>query len=101
MSQKPDMMVIHASNRGSKMLVTVRHNTWKTDSVFDAPEGTSLKVSRSNRLNEVKNAEAKNKLRQASLERSPASRKPGSEAPSVSIAEGKKCPTKAPTFTTQ
>ena len=80
-SQKQDMMAIQQSSRGSTMFTSVRQSTWRTDSVFDAPEGTSRNVSSSSRLNEVNTAEARNRLRQASWRMWPRrERMPGSRA---------------------
>ena len=83
------MTAINASSRGSKILVSVRQRTCQKDSVFEAPDGTSLKVNNRIKLKEVKNAEAKNRFRQASFELAPACRKPGRIAPKVSKIEGR------------
>jgi hypothetical protein len=88
-SQKHDMIAIQASSRRSRMFVIVRHSTWPIVSVFEAPEGTSLKVNRSSRLKVEKKAEARNRLRHASLELAVALSGPGSTALSVSRIEGR------------
>ena len=57
-NQKQDMISSQTISRGSTMLTIVRLRTCQGLSVLEAPEGTSLKVSRIRRLQQVKAAHA-------------------------------------------
>src|SRR5512143_408618 len=71
-SQKHDMIANHARSRGSITSRIVRQSTSSTVSVLDAPEGVSIRKTRSRRLSDVKPADARNRLRQAPAALTPA-----------------------------